>query len=232
MANPTSYTPLIALTAGVASHLFFFKIGERHLYPLRYIQAFILTCAITTVAVSHYGNVPAADAARSTALSSVLFLTGLYTSVIIYRLFFNPLNKIPGPYWARLSRFNLVSRVAAKMNCYKELTELHQKYGKFVRIGPNELSVTEPEAVEVVSGNKSKCIKAEWYSQDVPLISMHTCRDRASHDRRRRIWSPAFSDKALRGYETRIQGYNDLLMQKLDDHAGQYPCTSHSSHGY
>ena len=222
-STPASYTPYLTLAAGVAAHLFYFKTGERHLYPLRYVQAFILIFVVSTFANSHYGNISTAEAARSTAISSALFLTGLYSSLIIYRLFFNPLNKFPGPYWARLSKFNLVRRVAPKLNGHHELADLHQKYGKFVRIGPNDLSVTEPEGVEVISGNKSKCTKAPWYNQDVPLISMHTCRDRAQHDRRRRIWSPAFSDKALRGYETRIQVYNDLLIQKMEEHAGELP---------
>ena len=40
------------------------------------------------------------------------------------------------------------------------------------------------------------------------------------HDRRRRIWAPAFSDKALRGYENRVQGLNDLLISRIVDTNG------------
>ncbi|KIX00842.1 uncharacterized protein Z518_09907 [Rhinocladiella mackenziei CBS 650.93] len=219
MSSP--YLLLAVALTGVASHLFFFKIGERHLYPLRYVQAFLLGCTITIVAKSHYGRTPTRDAMAFTAKYATLYLAGLYTSLIIYRLFFNPLNQIPGPFWMRLSRFDFVLRVAAKMNSHHTLLALHQKYGPFVRIGPNDISVTHPDGVEVISGIKSKCSKAQWYSQDVPLISMHTCRDRAQHDRRRRIWSPAFSDKALRGYESRVRRYNELLIEKLDESNGQ-----------
>lgn len=215
------YLPLAVVGAGVASHLFFFRIGERHLYPLRYVQAFFLACTVAIVARSHYSEIPVKEAAVSTAQYASLYLAGLYSSLIIYRLFFNPLNKIPGPYWARLSRFDLVFRVAAKLDCHHQLHAMHQRYGQFVRIGPNDISVTHPDGVEAMSGQRTKCIKAPWYSQDQPLISMHTCRDRAQHDRRRRIWSPAFSDKALRGYEHRVQGYNDLLIKKLDESNGQ-----------
>lgn len=217
-----SYLPIAVASAGVASHLFFFKIGERDIYPLRYLQTFLLASAITTVAKSYYANLPTKDALAFTAKYASCYLAGLYTSLIIYRLFFNPLNKIPGPYWARLSKFNFVFRVAAKLDSCHHLLELHQRHGKFVRIGPYDVSVTHSDGVEVIAGVKSKCIKAQWYAQDVPLISMHTCRDRAQHDRRRRIWSPAFSDKALRGYENRIEKYNDLLLQKLDEANGEY----------
>ena len=220
MSEVEPFLPILVAAAGVATHLFYFKIGERHLYPFRYVQALLLACAITVVAKSYYGHTPTRDAVAFTARYAGLFLCGLYTSLITYRLIFNPLNKIPGPYWARLSKFDLVFRVAAKMNCHHNLQAMHQKYGKFVRIGPNDVSVTHPDGVEVISGVKSKCSKAQWYSQDVPLTSMHTTRDRAQHDRRRRIWSPAFSDKALRGYEIRVQRYNDLLIKKLEESSG------------
>ena len=78
----------------------------------------------------------------------------------------------------------------------------------------------DPDGVSVVSAPNSKCTKAQWYSQDAPLTSMHTTRDRGMHDRRRKVWAPAFSDRALRGYEVRIQRYNDLLLAKLQ-HEGE-----------
>ncbi|OAP58578.1 hypothetical protein AYL99_07668 [Fonsecaea erecta] len=215
-----TYLPLIVASAGVASHLFFFRLGEHYLYPTRYLQAFLLGCIVTTVARSHYGNIPTREAVAFTAKYASLYLAGLYTSLVVYRLFFNPLNKIPGPYWARLSRFDLVFRVAGKRNLHKHLLAMHQKYGKFVRLDPYGISVTHPDGVEVISGVKSRCTKSEWYDADSPRISMHTCRDRAQHDRRRRIWSPAFSDKALRGYENRVQKYNDLFLQKVEESKG------------
>ncbi|KIW89107.1 uncharacterized protein Z519_09959 [Cladophialophora bantiana CBS 173.52] len=216
-----TYLPLVVASAGVATHLFFFKVGEHWLYPTRYIQAFFLGCIVTIVARSHYGNIPAKDSLAFTAKYAALYLAGLYTSLITYRLFFNPLNKFPGPYWARLSRFDMVFRCAGKRNLHHHLLAMHQKYGKFVRLDSNSISVTHPDGVEVTSGVKSKCTKGDWYGVDLPFISMHTCRDRAQHDRRRRIWSPAFSDKALRGYENRVQKYNDLLIKKLEESNGQ-----------
>lgn len=51
---------------------------------------------------------------------------------------------------------------------------------------------------------------------------MHTTRDKGLHDRRRRVWAPAFSDKALRGYEGRIKGYNDLPIEKIKVFSGKF----------
>lgn len=44
---------------------------------------------------------------------------------------------------------------------------------------------------------------------------MQTTRHRPTHDRRRRIWSVAFSDKAIRSHEKRIQVYQDRLMAQI-----------------
>ena len=49
---------------------------------------------------------------------------------------------------------------------------------------------------------------------------MHTTRSRAFHDKRRKVWAPAFSDKALRDYETTIDRYNETLVQRIADFRG------------
>lgn len=160
LANPL--LPLFAFTGGVLSHLLFFHHSERHLFPFRYIQFYLLLLGITTVARSHYLSSPTTLALKSnTTLFSIYFL-GLYSSLIIYRLFFNPLNKFPGPYFARLTKFNHVVR-NKNFDGHHQLLALHQKHGPFVRIGPNDLSVTDADGVQVVSAANSKCTKAQWY---------------------------------------------------------------------
>ena len=209
-----------AFCAGVGSHLVFFKNGERHLYPMRYVQAYILAFTIVVVARSHYLSIPTVIALKSTFNYFLIYFTGIYFSLITYRLFFNPLNKFPGPYFARLSKFDHCIR-NRKLNGHHKLKDLHDKHGKFVRIGPNDLSVTHPDGIQVVSAPNSKCTKGQWYSNDSPLTSMHTTRDRATHDRRRRVWAPAFSDRALRGYESRVKKYNDLMVTTIDKNIGK-----------
>lgn len=50
---------------------------------------------------------------------------------------------------------------------------------------------------------------------------MHTTRDKALHDRRRRVWAPAFSDKALREYETTVQELNEKLISRVGEFEGK-----------
>jgi hypothetical protein len=49
---------------------------------------------------------------------------------------------------------------------------------------------------------------------------MHTTRDRPLHDRRRRVWAPAFSDKALREYEPKIKYFNNKLVERIRQFGG------------
>lgn len=119
---------------------------------------------------------------------------------------------------------------------FLRLQEKHKKWGNFVRIGPNTLSVADPDVVRVALSGQSKCTKGPWYSIEHPVssmlciqtcsnrlqhYSMHSTRSRADHDARRRVWSGAFSDKALRGYEERVQKYNKILIEQINSFSGK-----------
>jgi hypothetical protein len=65
-------------------------------------------------------------------------------------------------------------------------------------LGPSEISIFNPEAVPILLGPASKCTKAPWYDANDPVISLHTLRDKAAHDSRRRIWDRGFGAKGSR----------------------------------
>lgn len=179
-----------------------------------------MTVLAGTVFVSQSANLSIFAALGYIIRLSTYFLTGLWANCLIYRIFLNPLNKFPGPYMTRVTKFAHCVR-NGKFDAHVQFVKDHEKYDtKFLRIGPNDLSVIDARGVNVISAADSKCTKAPWYQGDYPLISLHTTRDRAVHDRRRRVWAPAFSDKALRGYESRVQNLNDLLITKLTETKG------------
>ena len=215
MAILTSPGPYLSLFAGLASYLLYFHHGERHLHPFNILQFHLLILAIITVARQQYLSEPLRVALSTSSTYFLLYLLSLWTSTILYRLFLNPLNTLaPTPYFGRLSKFNHVFQNVT-LKSHQKLLELHRKQGHYVRLGPNDISCTDPAAVAVISGPNSKCSKATWYSNDVPLVSMHTTRDRAQHDLRRRVWAPAFGNRALRGYEARMKRFSDLLIEGL-----------------
>ncbi|KAL2848517.1 cytochrome P450 [Aspergillus pseudoustus] len=206
--------------AGVFSHVVYFNKGEHHLYGPLYLKLFFTTVVGATAALSYTQKV-----AWITALTTVSeligsYLLGLYGSLLVYRLFLHPLNKFPGPSGARISAFWL-SLQLRNNNLHVKLVELHQRYGSFVRIGSSDLSVLSPKAIEIVYGPGSRCIKGTTYDLTRPSVSLQLMRDPEEHHVRRRIWSGAFSDKLIRGYEQRVRGYRKKLVDRFTEMEGQ-----------
>lgn len=75
--------------------------------------------------------------AELTPLQFVLYRTGL----IIYRLYFHPLSKYPGPKYLAVSGLPHLYLENIRGLFYRDVRELHNKYGNIVRVGPNEICV-------------------------------------------------------------------------------------------
>ncbi|USW53761.1 Putative cytochrome P450 [Septoria linicola] len=211
---------LLATAAGVASHVFYFRIGEHHMYPIKYVQAFFAACVGSVLYLSNYGGMPRNEAVSRVSVLAVSWLFGIYSSLLVYRLFLHPLAKFPGPWQARVSNLWLSSKLSG-LDGYYLIDHFHKKYGKYVRTGSNSLSIIDPAIMQPAFGASARVVKADWYDGSEPHHSMHTTRDKALHDRRRRVWAPAFSDKALREYETTVQEFNDKLIARVDEFKGQ-----------
>ena len=211
--------PIIAAVAGLLSHVCYFNRGEHHFYGIRYLQAFIAAFVLAVLALYQQGK--ALDEALAQVIPIIsCYLAGLYASLIAYRAIFHPLNKFPGPFGARISKFWLSAHLKDG-DAYRKVHMLHEQYGDFVRVGSSDMSITHPKAVSAIYGQGSKCTKADFYDLAKPMVSLQTLRVKALHDQRRRIWSPAFSDKALRGYEERTKKYCNQLLSRIQGFDGQ-----------
>ena len=204
----------VALLSGLVTHLAFFNRGEHHLQPQRYVMSFLLCYILLIVEAIKLGGHDVRSATLSASVLAAWYMCGLYASLCAFRLFFSPLSRFPGPVGARLSDFWLSLRLR-KLDLFRRILDFHEQYGDFVRIGSNTLSIRHPDAIVAVYGLGSKCRKADWYDTFLPAYSIQTMRRRDVHDDRRRVWSPAFSDQAIRGYETRIRRYQDRLVERL-----------------
>lgn len=68
---------------------------------------------------------------------------------IVYQRYFHPLAGYPGPFLASFTDLWQVRQYLSLKQPYT-LTELHEKYGEFVRYGPDRLSITAEEVVPLV----------------------------------------------------------------------------------
>lgn len=98
------------------------------------------------------------------------------------------------------------------------MLQLHEKYGDIVRIAPDELAFSHPDAWKDIFGHKNKepeLMKANWFYRplDDPLHIVNE--NMEQHRKLRRIMAHAFSEKGVRAQEPIIRKYVDLLLDKL-----------------
>ncbi|KAL1624336.1 hypothetical protein SLS56_007875 [Neofusicoccum ribis] len=96
----------------------------------------------------------------SLAISAVLLLALVQAWRVVYRLLFHPLASVPGTklaaattlwqfYWDAVRGGKMVFR----------LEEMHQKYGPIIRIGPNEVHISDPAYWDVLYNSTNKLDK-------------------------------------------------------------------------
>lgn len=83
------------------------------------------------------------------------------TYIVYYRVF-HPLARYPGPFFASLTNlWKLYHQWTLRMP--ETLRELHERYGEVVRVGPNDLSFNNPEAVPVIYKGGRSLPKTAFY---------------------------------------------------------------------
>lgn len=97
----------------------------------------------------------------------------------------------------------------------------HRKYGDFVRIAPNHISIDYPAAVDDIYGRKSGCTKSKIYDAFVQVKpNLFNARDVGYLQRKRKYLNPAFSARALGGFEEVMDGelrkWKSRLLEKTE----------------
>ena len=138
--------------------------------------------------------------------------------LIIYNVFFHPLSKYPGPILAAATPIPFAYRVFNGRGV-DWLQYLHERYGKVVRVRPNELSFADSTAWHDIFSNRPLLPKPSWRLFKVPglLPNMNEVVSHTEHNRMRRILAPGFSDGALRKQEYIVQNYMTLLVKHIQE---------------
>ncbi|BCR98475.1 cytochrome P450 [Aspergillus luchuensis] len=158
----------------------------------------------------------------STGLAVLLSTVIIYhVTKIVYNVFFHPLSRFPGPVSHALSRLPY---------CYYALLgtlpfhvlDLHDRYGDIVRIAPDELAFSHPDAWKDIMGHKNgeeELGKADWFYRPFPEARHIVNEERDQHKCLRRAMAHGFSEKSMRDQEPLIRKYTDLLLEKLHVHS-------------
>ncbi|KAJ6570120.1 cytochrome P450 [Mycena vulgaris] len=207
---------LSVICAGLTCHLIFNRLEPRSL--LHFALLLVLPPSLLTAFVlPHISGILSAA-----PLTFAVYIGSLMTSIVLYRLSpFHPLSKYPGPILCKVSKLWFAG-VAMKGKQHLYYSELHQRFGDVVRIGPNELSFRDVNAIVPMMGSKGMP-KGPWWDGRVPenreVRPLLALRDPDEHARRRRAWNRAFSTPALKDYEVlidaRISQLVDILTTKV-----------------
>jgi cytochrome P450 family 628 len=128
----------VPFVAGVLAHVCLFRIGEWDLRTTQLLVTFIAAQGALGVYVWKAGQddgLSLYEAWKAAAGVSFIFLSGLYSSILIYRAAFHRLNRFPGPFAARLSNFYVTRLSIKKFQLFEEIQKLHEQYGDIVRVG-------------------------------------------------------------------------------------------------
>ena len=89
----------------------------------------------------------------------------------------------------------------------------HRKYGDFVRVAPNHISINNPEAIAQIYSHKAALLKSNFYEAFVRVKpNVFSTQDAHEHKRKRRYQNPAFSGRAMADFEPHMD--DELLKWK------------------
>ncbi|KZM22982.1 uncharacterized protein EKO05_0011200 [Ascochyta rabiei] len=152
----------------------------------------------------------------ATATSIVL----LILARTVHRIYFHPLSHIPGPF------FSSVSSLWLHYHAYigdeaSSIHRLHLQYGPYVRVAPNEVDISDADAVQPIYVAKGGFSKAPCYA-NFDIDGHKTIFSTTSHDYRApraKAVVQLFSTKCLRENRDAISGCVDRMVKRLGEEA-------------
>ncbi|KEY66239.1 hypothetical protein S7711_09265 [Stachybotrys chartarum IBT 7711] len=141
--------------------------------------------------------------------------------IVVYRLFFHPLARFPGPMLYAASNLPYLIKDKIQGSFVKDALHLHEKYGPIVRIAPGQLAVDGSigwSDIFAPRGSRPEFEKTvEFYGLQQRVGIFPAYKD--EHRRQRRLMSHAFSTMALLEQEEHVKYYVGLLIKQLKKEA-------------
>ncbi|KAK0634134.1 cytochrome P450 [Immersiella caudata] len=146
-------------------------------------------------------------------LLSYLLLSTLYTTHL------SPLSSIPGPPFWSASRLPFLFSLA-RGNLSLDLQRLHKEHGPVLRIAPDEVTFSHPDAwrdIFHLSPGKPQFLKHPTWWRPLPGIpkSLVWCIDPDEHAFLKRCFAPGYSARAMKVYERVISENVDVLVRRI-----------------
>ncbi|KAK3339734.1 putative cytochrome P450 [Lasiosphaeria hispida] len=149
----------------------------------------------------------------------------LYAIILaLYRLYFSPLSKFPGPKFTAASGwFEFYHDVVKRGQFVYAVAEMHNQYGPIVRINPWEISVRDPSFYNTlyVAGSVRRTEIFKQLRDGIGIDGSHAvAEDHDFHRMRRKPLDPFFSRQQVQRYEEMIVDEIKVIEDRLKEHRG------------
>ena len=155
---------------------------------------------------------------HSSLLFAVLVPFVVFTAYTVYQLFLSPLSQVKGPFFAALSRLWLLKH-SRDGDMHRTMISLHSRYGKLVRTGPDEVSVSDLATIKKIYGAGTKFRKSDWYSvwQGRRTFDLFAERDEGIHANQRRLVSGIYAMQNLMQHQDQVDKAIEALVRRMRD---------------
>lgn len=157
--------------------------------------------------------------------AEAFFITGLLSllTIAVYRRLFSHLSVVPGPFLASITRLWHLARIL-NGRVSQDILELHDQYGPFVRIAPDEVSVSHPDAPKKLLLNTLH--KGYWYEvAAVPDWRFQTPLS-TTDPKKKAVRSKAFASGYTLSNMLQTEEHVNKLIEKLLGWMDQYAAES------
>ncbi|KAH0588957.1 hypothetical protein H2248_004739 [Termitomyces sp. 'cryptogamus'] len=140
-----------------------------------------------------------------------------FIALAVYRLFYHPLSKFPGPRLAAITDlYSAYYDLVLDGVLLDHLEHLHRTYGPVVRISPEQLHFNDPDAFNHIYSTGSKFTKLQdFYDAFNEKQSSFGYIDVKKAKQRKDVMRPLFSRRAILSLENVIQNTVDQLVAAL-----------------
>ncbi|KAJ6058806.1 uncharacterized protein N7446_008389 [Penicillium canescens] len=140
---------------------------------------------------------------------------------LLHNKYGHGINSIPGPVAASVTNLWRLALVTGRRPELEHI-KLHRKYGSIVRLGPNVVSVSDPNAVKVIYAINAGFVKSHFYTvqkpiaQDgTPLEGLFSTTDEKYHAKLRRAISSAYAMSTLVQFEPLVDSTTTIFLDQL-----------------
>ncbi|RAL08873.1 cytochrome P450 [Aspergillus homomorphus CBS 101889] len=138
----------------------------------------------------------------------------------LYRLYWHPLSRVPGPKLAAISSlYEFYYQCIQHGRYHFQLVKMHKQYGPIVRVGPNEVHIIDPTFYEeIYSSSTRRRNKTPQYGPQFGMPeSMFATIDHQHHHARRATISHFFSKRSIQSLSPITERCVLKLMQRLQE---------------